>query len=181
MPTILSTAVSLPPATRSLTGALVAFTLLFTLLRLSVSPKDLRNLVGAAGGDSSLLFPWLVLVPGNVGWAPWTLLTSSFVEVNLIEVRAVPTLRATERSSQAPAAPHQFLISVLTLPLAARYLERVWGAAELVKFVLAVVVVSNVIAVAVNIIEATVLGDKALFLCAASSSFLSVRQHAGPH
>jgi hypothetical protein len=54
----------------------------------------------------------------------------------------------------------------LTLPLAARYLERVWGAAELVKFVVAVVVVSNVIAVAVNIIEATVLRDKALFLCA---------------
>jgi hypothetical protein len=33
-------------------------------------------------------------------------------------------------------------------------------------FVVAVVVVSNVIAVAVNIIEATVLRDKALFLCA---------------
>lgn len=53
----------------------------------------------------------------------------------------------------------------MTLPLAARYLERVWGAAELVKFVVAVVVASNVIAVAVNIIEATVLRDKALFLC----------------
>jgi hypothetical protein len=34
-------------------------------------------------------------------------------------------------------APAQFLISALTLPLAARYLERVWGAAELVKFVVA--------------------------------------------
>ncbi|TKA52396.1 hypothetical protein B0A53_05103 [Rhodotorula sp. CCFEE 5036] len=154
MPTLLSTAVSLPPATRALTGLLVACTLLFTLLRLSVSPKDLRNLVGAAGGDSSLLFPWLVLVPGNVGWAPWTLLVSSFVEVNLIE----------------------FLISALTLPLAARYLERVWGAAELVKFVVAVVVVSNVIAVAVNIIEATVLRDKALFLYGMSYHGLSALQ-----
>ena len=94
MPTLLSTAVSLPPATRALTGLLVACTLLFTLLRLSVSPKDLRNLVGAAGQDSSLLFPWLVLVPGNVGWAPWTLLVSSFVEVNLVEVRsALPCVR----------------------------------------------------------------------------------------
>ncbi|KWU43266.1 DUF1751-domain-containing protein, partial [Rhodotorula sp. JG-1b] len=145
---------SLPPATRALTGLLVACTLLFTLLRLSVSPKDLRNLVGAAGQDSSLLFPWLVLVPGNVGWAPWTLLVSSFVEVNLVE----------------------FLISALTLPLAARYLERVWGAAELVKFVVAVVVASNVIAVAVNIIEATVLRDKALFLYGMSYHGLSALQ-----
>lgn len=86
MPTILSTAVSLPPATRALTVALVACTLLFTLLRLSVSPKDLRNLLGASG-DSSLLFPWLVLVPDNVLYAPWTLLVAAFVEVNLVEVR----------------------------------------------------------------------------------------------
>jgi hypothetical protein len=99
MPTLLSTAVSLPPATRALTGLLVACTLLFTLLRLSVSPKDLRNLVGAAGGDSSLLFPWLVLVPGNVGWAPWTLLVSSFVEVNLIEVRWPSPLRSSTENS----------------------------------------------------------------------------------
>lgn len=142
MPTILSTAVSLPPATRALTVALVACTLLFTLLRLSVSPKDLRNLLGASG-DSSLLFPWLVLVPDNVLYAPWTLLVAAFVEVNLVE----------------------FVISILTLPLAARYLERVWGPVELLKFVGVTVVASNAIAVAVNVIEATALDQSALFLC----------------
>ncbi|POY73830.1 hypothetical protein BMF94_3371 [Rhodotorula taiwanensis] len=153
MPTILNSALSLPPATRTLTIALVSCTLLFTLLRLSVSPKDLKTLLGATG-DSSLLFPWLVLVPGNVLYAPWTLLVSSFVEVNLIE----------------------FLISILTLPLAARYLERVWGAAELLKFVAAVVVVSNVIAVFVNIIESIALGDRALFLYGMSYHGLSALQ-----
>jgi hypothetical protein len=59
----------------------------------------------------------------------------------------------------------QFLISILTLPLAARYLERVWGAQELVKFVLVTVVVSNVIAVGVNMLESAALGDSALFMC----------------
>ncbi|BGP55050.1 hypothetical protein JCM8202_000432 [Rhodotorula sphaerocarpa] len=153
MPTILSTAVSLPPATRALTVALVACTLLFTLLRLSVSPKDLRNLLGASG-DSSLLFPWLVLVPGNVLYAPWTLLVAAFVEVNLVE----------------------FVISILTLPLAARYLERVWGPVELLKFVGVTVVASNVIAVAVNVIEATALGQSALFLHGMSYHGLSALQ-----
>lgn len=53
----------------------------------------------------------------------------------------------------------------MTLPLAARYLERVWGPVELLKFVGVTVVASNAIAVAVNVIEATALGQSALFLC----------------
>ncbi|GAA6007553.1 hypothetical protein JCM10207_006384 [Rhodosporidiobolus poonsookiae] len=141
MPTILSTALSLPPATRILTGTLFALSFLFFLLRVSLPDHDLKSIFGAAG-DASLAFPWLVLVPGNVVWAPWTLLSAGFVETNLIE----------------------FLLSLLTLPLAGRYLERVWGATELLKFAAAVVVASNVIAVVVNVLESAVLGDKALFM-----------------
>ena len=59
----------------------------------------------------------------------------------------------------------QFLISLFTLPLAGRYLERVWGQVELLKFVAVVVVASNVIAVAVNIIESVVLGNAGFFMC----------------
>lgn len=84
MPAILSSALSLPPATRALTLTLVAGSLLFLLLRLSVTPHDLKSIFGATG-DVSLVFPWLVLVPGKVYRAPWTLLTSAFVETNLIE------------------------------------------------------------------------------------------------
>ncbi len=58
----------------------------------------------------------------------------------------------------------QFLISLLTLPLAGRYLERVWGQVELLKFVGAVLLASNIIAVAVNVIESVVLGNSSLFL-----------------
>lgn len=77
----------------------------------------------------------------------------------------------TARSQSSPtlgpppsAVASQFLISLLTLPLAGRYLERVWGQSEFLKFVAVVVVVSNIIAVVVNWLEATVLGDQGLFL-----------------
>ncbi|SCV70812.1 BQ2448_3574 [Microbotryum intermedium] len=132
---------ALPPATRALTGALVVMSLLLFALRLSLAPGDLKGIFGASS-DPSLVFPWLVLLPGSVVWYPWTVLTSSFVENNLIE----------------------FLFSLFTLPLAARYLERVWGQVELFKFVFVVVVASNIIAVVVNVLEAFVLGNKELFL-----------------
>ncbi|SCZ98984.1 BZ3500_MvSof-1268-A1-R1_Chr7-1g09341 [Microbotryum saponariae] len=132
---------ALPPATRALTGALVGMSLLLFALRLSLAPGDLKGIVGASS-DPSLVFPWLVLLPGSVVWYPWTLLTGSFVESNLLE----------------------FLFSLFTLPLAARYLERVWGQVELLKFVFVVVVASNIIAVVVNVLESVVLGNKELFL-----------------
>lgn len=47
----------------------------------------------------------------------------------------------------------QFIISVISLPLAGRYLERVWGPLELVKFTVIVVVGSNAIAFGLAVIE----------------------------
>ncbi|BGP15462.1 hypothetical protein JCM10213v2_003441 [Rhodosporidiobolus nylandii] len=141
MAPLLSTLLCLPPATRLLTCVLFTLSSLFFLLRVTLPEHEARNLLRASGG-AAVAFPWLVLVPGNVIWAPWTLLTSGFVETNLIE----------------------FLLSLLTLPLAGRYLERVWGAQELLKFVGVVVVASNVIACVVNLLESWVLGDQALFL-----------------
>ncbi|GAA5987266.1 hypothetical protein JCM11641_003387 [Rhodosporidiobolus odoratus] len=141
MPAVLSTLLSLPPATRILTVALFALSTLFFFLRFtlpSASPTTLLH----ASGDAATAFPWLVLVPAKVIGRPWTLLTAGFVETNLIE----------------------FLLSLLTLPLAARYLERVWGTQELLKFVGVVVVVSNVIACIVNFIESIVLGDAQFWL-----------------
>ncbi|SGY79145.1 BQ5605_C008g05054 [Microbotryum silenes-dioicae] len=154
---------ALPPATRALTGALVGMSLLLFALRLSLAPGDLKGIFGASS-DPSLVFPWLVLLPGSVMWYPWTLLTSSFVESNLLE----------------------FLFSLFTLPLAARYLERVWGQVELLKFVFVVVVASNIIAVVVNVLESVVLGNKELFLAVldrrwASAIMLPRRAHIVIH
>lgn len=56
------------------------------------------------------------------------------------------------------------MISFVTLPLCARYLERVWGARELVKFCVVVIVASNIIAVGLSWILWIVLGKADLFL-----------------
>jgi len=49
---------------------------------------------------------------------------------------------------------------VMTLPLACRYLERVWGARELFRFCAIVVVFSNVIAFGFSWLVYIVLGQE---------------------
>ncbi len=107
---------NVPPGSRALTAALLAFSLLLFFLRL-------RTGLGF-GTASAVQFPWLVIVPGASFWYPWTLLTSSFCESSILE----------------------FLVSIVSLPLAARYLERQWGAIELFKFAAVVLAGSNIIA-----------------------------------
>lgn len=62
-------------------------------------------------------------------------------------------------------AQPQLIVSLFTLALAGRYLERVWGSQELLRFTLVVVVVSNIIAVIVNWAESFVFTDPMHVLC----------------
>ena len=107
---------NVPPGTRILSAALLALSTLLFLLRL-------RTGLGFST-LSAVQFPWLVIVPGASFWYPWTLITASFCESSILE----------------------FLVSIVSLPLAARYLERQWGAVELIKFSVVVLVGSNIIA-----------------------------------
>lgn len=64
------------------------------------------------------------------------------------------------------------LLSLLSLTLAGRYLERVWGQAELLKFVAVVIGASNAIAVLVNYVESALLSrGKERFLYVALACF----------
>ncbi|KAE8266716.1 hypothetical protein A4X09_0g5625 [Tilletia walkeri] len=119
----LSIVSSIPPATRALTGALLFFSTLIAVLRWFGTEEKL-HVFTFSRSDSALKFPWLVIVPGQSFWYPWTLLTSAFCETSLIE----------------------FVVSAISLPLAGLYLERIWGPVELVRFTVIVVVLSNVIA-----------------------------------
>jgi len=87
---------SIPQAARAFTAILVSFSLLNFVLDNWGSGQN-----------------YLILTPGLVLWHPWTLLTSPFVEVGLVEL----------------------VISLLFLPLSFRYVERLWGALETTKFV----------------------------------------------
>ena len=58
-----------------------------------------------ASGDTTVAFPWLVLVPGSVIWNPWTLATSAFCEASLLEVG--PLGRPLKRTRSRPELPHR--------------------------------------------------------------------------
>ncbi|KZV99051.1 DUF1751-domain-containing protein [Exidia glandulosa HHB12029] len=86
--------------------------------------------------------PLFTAVPGVILYTPWTVLTALFVETNIIS----------------------WLFSIMIIVPALRYFERLWGAVELAKFVLITGVISNIIAVALAWLEATVLGYAEFFL-----------------
>lgn len=113
---------SLPLATRCLSGLVVLFSATLFLLRLFRTEEPLHYFTFTRN-DSAIAFPWLVIVPGVSFWYPWTLVTSAFCETTFIE----------------------FIITAISLPLAGRYLERIWGPIELVRFSLIVIVASNII------------------------------------
>lgn len=68
------------------------------------------------------------------------------------------------RNHADPGNLLQFIISVIALPAAARYLERVWGPRELIRFSIIVIVASNIIAFGLSWIEFIVLGHPEVFL-----------------
>lgn len=74
--------------------------------------------------------PYLTVVPALSAAYPWTLVTSTFVEQNIFTLA----------------------ITLATLFYGGKYLERAWGSAEFVKFLLVVAAVPNVLASAVYVI-----------------------------
>jgi len=81
-------------------------------------------------GDD-LRVPYLVLIPGHSIFYPWTLFTSALIETGIVE----------------------FAFTLLVIPASLRYLERLWGAAETLKFIVVTITVSNIIALGLNWIE----------------------------
>ena len=87
MASVLSSLSAVPAATRLLLLALFLCSAFLALVRASAGPADLAG-VFRGGADATLMYPWMVVVPGSVIWYPWTLLSAAFVEVNVIEVSA---------------------------------------------------------------------------------------------
>ncbi|KAI7904441.1 eukaryotic integral membrane protein-domain-containing protein [Cokeromyces recurvatus] len=81
--------------------------------------------------------PFIGLVPGFVIYAPWTLLTATFYESNIITLFG----------------------SIAILLFCGKYLERVWGSKELFKFVLITAIMSNIVTWIGMIITYYISGD----------------------
>ncbi|KIK70712.1 hypothetical protein GYMLUDRAFT_254042 [Collybiopsis luxurians FD-317 M1] len=118
---------SIPPTTRWFTLATVLGSLFFFWLRWNAAPNQ---------------FPYLVLVPGQSLFYPWTFITSALVETSIWEL----------------------FITLITIPPTLRYLERIWGSIETLKFILATVCASNIIAFGFNWIEFIATSNADLFL-----------------
>ncbi|TFK36961.1 eukaryotic integral membrane protein-domain-containing protein [Crucibulum laeve] len=85
---------------------------------------------------------YMTLEPGSGIFAPWMFLTSVFVETTIFE----------------------FIASILFVPPSLKYLERLWGGIETIKFIVVSIVASNIIAFGFNWIEFMATGNAELFL-----------------
>jgi len=92
--------------------------------------------------EATYPLPYLALVPGSSLFYPWTFFTSVFVETSIYEL----------------------VFTLIVIPPCLRYLERIWGAVETIKFVVVTATFSNIIAFCVNWIEFALLRNADLFL-----------------
>jgi len=92
--------------------------------------------------ETSYPLQYLAVVPASSLFYPWTFFTSVFVETTMYEL----------------------VFTLIIVPPCLRYLERIWGAVETIKFVLVTATFSNIIAVCVTWIEFVLLRDGDLLL-----------------
>lgn len=136
---------SIPPVTRGFVAATIAATCLYLWIQWSTG---------------TVFIPWLTLVPGSSLFYPWTFATSALVEVNIIEVCWCPRLgRFFLR-----AYTMQLFVTLAVVPASLRYLERLWGTVETLKFIVVCVTVPNIISFAFNWIEFVATRNADLFL-----------------
>ncbi|KDQ63280.1 hypothetical protein JAAARDRAFT_53505 [Jaapia argillacea MUCL 33604] len=86
--------------------------------------------------------PWLTLIPGSSVFYPWTFVTAGLVETNLIELA----------------------VTLLLVPASLRYMERLWGTIETLKFILVSIAIPNIISFVLNWIEFVATKNADLFL-----------------
>ena len=115
---------NLPPITRALL-LLLAFQSLLSLAIYVQRPVP------------DLVIPYLTLIPSMSLIYPWTFVTSSFVESNLVSLA----------------------ISGATIWHGGRYLERAWTSREFAKFVVMVAVVPNVFVFFTLVVMYAITGD----------------------
>jgi len=137
------------PCTRSAMAVLPSAVLFLTsippLTRAFTAATVISSLIYAwlcwsNGPDNTI--PYLTLVPGSSLFYPWTLATSALVEISVFE----------------------FIATILVIPPSLRYLERLWGSIETLKFILVSIVVPNIIALVFNWLEFIVTRNADLFL-----------------
>jgi len=86
---------------------------------------------------------YLALVAGYSLFRPWTFLSSVLLETNVLGVSGF-RLRIRRRVLTYIILS-KLIFTLITIPPSLRYLERIWGSVEILKFIIVTVVASNVI------------------------------------
>jgi membrane associated rhomboid family serine protease len=112
---------NIPPVTRVLLGLIIAISLLYNTARWTAIQSASET--PATNPPPKPLVPYLALVPGQ--FYPWTLLTSPFVEQNIVTLG----------------------INGAAVYFGGRYLERAWGSREFALVLLVTSLIPNILAV----------------------------------
>lgn len=126
---LLRTLNKLPDVTKGLLGALLVTAVIYNGIRLQYPIEGFRLQE----------VPYLALVPAQVFYYPWTLVTTTFVEQNLIG----------------------FVVSLLTIVFGGRYFERAWGSKGFAMTVLVTSLIPNVVIVPTYYIWGAIMGNTA--------------------
>lgn len=118
----------LPDVTKVLLGALLVNNVIYNAIRLSYP-------VGS--GFRLQEVPYLALVPTQVFYYPWTLISTTFVEQNVVG----------------------FLISLATILFGGRYFERAWGSKGFAVTVIVTSLIPNIIIVPTYLLWGAVMGN----------------------
>ncbi|KXJ96599.1 eukaryotic integral membrane protein-domain-containing protein [Microdochium bolleyi] len=118
--------VNIPPVTRILLGA---------LLLQSIFNAAIRYRQRTSG--STVAVPWLTLVPAHSLIYPWTFVTTTLVEGNIVTLVAAG----------------------FTLFHGGRYLERAWSSREFAKFLLVVSLIPNVLCFLASLLFSIITGN----------------------
>jgi membrane associated rhomboid family serine protease len=123
---------NIPPVTRGLLILLVALSFLYNLARW-------RRLGDPYDSDATApsLVPYLALVPAVSIFNPWTFVTATFVEQNVLTL----------------------FVNGATIFFGGKYLERAWGPKEFGKVVLVATAIPNLIAVPIYIVWGAIMGN----------------------
>ncbi|CAK3887941.1 related to rhomboid family [Lecanosticta acicola] len=118
--------INLPPLTRALLLVVFSLSALNVVLRTNKWRSSLDSTPSATVASNYLssprwAIPYLVLIPTQSIRHPWTFLTGSLVENNLVSIA----------------------ISASVIYFGGRYLERAWGSREFAKFVAFVTIIPN--------------------------------------
>ncbi|PPQ99562.1 hypothetical protein CVT24_005350 [Panaeolus cyanescens] len=124
----LQVVLSVPPVTRAYTAASILSSALYAYL--------------CWRGLRTEALQYMTMLPGYTIYAPWTIFTSSLVDISIWGL----------------------LATLIFVPAALKYLERLWGSLETIKFIVVSIVASNIIAFGFNWIEWAATRNADLFL-----------------